>query len=617
MSHRDPGPPPPRWIHCPRKSHDLIAGKFLAFKTPCDQRFDPQIEPQFRFPPSMIFDSMKGYKVKIGLWIDLCNTSRYYDKTLVENVGCSYVKLHCRGHGAAPTPDQVAAFVSLCSKFVRQNPLEIIAVHCTHGFNRSGFLIASYLVQIDDWSPEAAVENFARARPPGIYKDDYLQELFARYGDATDAPAAPPLPEWCFAEDAEDDVDDDGHAQNGGASNSNGAGGSSGSSSRRRESNKKNPTFMAGISNVHPVKQQPLLGEIQKKFQYLCKWRSNGFPGSQPVSMDRVNVRNLEEMPYKVSWKADGTRYMMLIDGLDRVFFADRDHCIFQVENMKFFHRKNRNKHLENTLVDGEMVIDQDGTKSIPRYLVYDIVTFENERVGEATFSVRALCIDKELIKSRAQYAEEGLIDKSQEPFSVRQKDFWPLHDTPKLLGPKFTKEKLGHEPDGLIFQPSKKPYTAGRDDDVLKWKPSTHNSVDFKLVVQKDSRPGMLPTTIGLLYVGGLNVPFGEMKRLKKEVRELNHKIIECTWDAERKEWVFMRERTDKSYPNSFNTAKSVVRSIQEPVTEEFLLDFIENHAYREPFHQQQHHHQQHHQQKRPPPPVPMGPPNPKRPRN
>lgn len=233
--------------------------------------------------------------------------------------------------------------------------------------------------------------------------------------------------------------------------------------------------------------------------------------------MDRKNIHNLEEMPYKVSWKADGTRYMMLIDGPNRIFFADRDHCIFQVsliskhqlrpecfqqithnlpssfqvENMKFFHRKIRNKHLENTLVDGEMVIDQDGTKSIPRYLVYDIVTFENERVGEATFSVRALCIDKELIKARAQYAEEGLIDKSQEPFSVRQKDFWPLHDTHKLLGPKFTKEKLGHEPDGLIFQPSKKPYTAGRDDDVLKWKPSTHNSVDFKLVVQKDSRPG------------------------------------------------------------------------------------------------------------------------------
>ncbi|KAL8186243.1 UNVERIFIED_CONTAM: hypothetical protein K2H54_066595 [Gekko kuhli] len=55
---------------------------------------------------------------------------------------------------------------------------------------------------------EAAVATFAQARPPGIYKGDYLKELFRRYGDAEDAPAAPPLPEWCFDEEEEDEDDD-------------------------------------------------------------------------------------------------------------------------------------------------------------------------------------------------------------------------------------------------------------------------------------------------------------------------------------------------------------------------------------------------------------------------
>lgn len=36
-----------------------------------------------------------------------------------------------------------------------------------------------------------------KARPPGIYKQDYLQELFYRYGDVDDTPAAPPMPDWC------------------------------------------------------------------------------------------------------------------------------------------------------------------------------------------------------------------------------------------------------------------------------------------------------------------------------------------------------------------------------------------------------------------------------------
>ena len=53
------------------------------------------------------------------------------------------------------------------------------------------------------------------------------------------------------------------------------------------------------------------------------------------------------------------------------------------------------------------------------------------------------------------------------------------------LLGPKFTKASLGHEPDGLVFQPSDEAYEPGRDDRILKWKPHTHNSVDFKLQVR------------------------------------------------------------------------------------------------------------------------------------
>lgn len=47
-----------------------------------------------------------------------------------------------------------------------------------------------------------------------------------------------------------------------------------------------------------------------------------------------------------------------------------------------------------------------------------------------------------------------GLIDKQREPFSVRDKGFWEVTQAKKLLEPKFI-NGLGHEPDGLIFQPS------------------------------------------------------------------------------------------------------------------------------------------------------------------
>ena len=53
---------------------------------------------------------------------------------------------------------------------------------------------------------------------------------------------------------------------------------------------------------------QPKLSTIQRKVQRAVGW-NKGFPGAQPVSMDRKNIGLLAEKPYMVSWKADGTRF--------------------------------------------------------------------------------------------------------------------------------------------------------------------------------------------------------------------------------------------------------------------------------------------------------------------
>lgn len=68
-----------------------------------------------------------------------------------------------------PTPAQFEEFKRICSHFFEQHPGEIIGqdaaysdykslphynsagVHCTHGYNRTGFLIISYLVEVEDW----------------------------------------------------------------------------------------------------------------------------------------------------------------------------------------------------------------------------------------------------------------------------------------------------------------------------------------------------------------------------------------------------------------------------------------------------------------------------------
>ena len=63
QDNRNPGLIPSRWLHCPRKASDLVANKFLAFKTPLSAQYDDQVPEEHRFLPSMIFQSMKSYKV--------------------------------------------------------------------------------------------------------------------------------------------------------------------------------------------------------------------------------------------------------------------------------------------------------------------------------------------------------------------------------------------------------------------------------------------------------------------------------------------------------------------------------------------------------------------------
>ena len=94
----------------------------------------------------------------------------------------------------------------------------------------------------------------------------------------------------------------------------------------------------------------------------------------------------------------------------------------------------------------------------IPRYLIYDIISLfkdgKQQDVGNCNFNTRLECIQREIVNPRNKLIQEGQIHKESEPFRIRIKQFWDITETKTLLGPKFTKEQLGHEPDGLIFQP-------------------------------------------------------------------------------------------------------------------------------------------------------------------
>ncbi|KAL6741945.1 hypothetical protein Aduo_015150 [Ancylostoma duodenale] len=580
---------PDRWMHCP-KTGKVVDGLFFPFKTPLCSLYDDQIEKRLRFHPEDVFNHPAVRGKKIGLWIDLTKTDRYYYVKEVESRGCIYRKMPLAGHGSSPTQDETDRFVRLVQGFTRDHPGELVGVHCTHGFNRTGFLIAAYLVVAKDWAVDCAVLTFAKERPCGIYKQDYLGDLFERYGDLDDCLEvgvlsflfdirsrfdtvllkAPNKPAWEYGD--ANGYDDANEASTSVSEGNN-------ENVENGEDKPAGKQFMDGLVRgvvlvTDPLKKKMLQGKIKE----LCGAKRDGFPGLQPVSLERSreadNLKLLAQRPYMVSWKADGMRYMVYICDENEIYAFDRDNEVFLIQGLSFPHRKHP-RHIVNTLVDSEMIIDhvkdeRGNMVDLPRLLIYDIIHFEDMHVGKENFDIRFMCIRRELIEPRNAAIKAGRIRKEREPMSVRVKDFWELEALSKLFEPKFTKN-VGHEIDGLILQPVDAPYTPGRSDIVLKWKPPSHNSIDFRLQIRKVVKEGELPQHIGYLYVQHANEPMATMKATKK-LLPYDNKIIECTFDNG--QWIFMRERTDKSLPNSLKTAQSVYNSMINPIDKNLLIE-------------------------------------------
>lgn len=60
------------------------------------------------------------------------------------------------------------------------------------------------------------------------------------------------------------------------------------------------------------------------------------------------------------------------------------------------------------------------------------------------------------------------------------------------------------------------------------------------------------------------------------------NRVIYEIPLQYKTQDWVVKRERTDKSFPNAFTTAVSVMNTIKYPVDKARLLDYLARHCYR-----------------------------------
>mmetsp|Transcript_4597 Transcript_4597/g.13671 ORF Transcript_4597/g.13671 Transcript_4597/m.13671 type:complete len:216 (-) Transcript_4597:106-753(-) len=158
-----------KWQSTPSTATHPIGG-FVPMKLPYDA--------------AMLEDRHSVLDVKaqfpaVGLILDLQNQDNPYS---VEGTEVRRTRVPHESK-QIPSDAYVQRFRRAANAFWAQpaNANALIAVHCHYGFNRTGFVIVSYLVEEKSWSLEEALSQFAECRSPGIRHAHFRGELRIRY----------------------------------------------------------------------------------------------------------------------------------------------------------------------------------------------------------------------------------------------------------------------------------------------------------------------------------------------------------------------------------------------------------------------------------------------------
>ncbi|KAJ8388627.1 hypothetical protein AAFF_G00131920 [Aldrovandia affinis] len=168
---------PDRWTEYQAVGKRIPGTRFITFKVPLNTNLRRLLPSSEVFGPQDLVHLVEQQKQALGLVIDLTFTTRYYKpEDLPEDV--HYLKIFTAGH-EVPSDPTILKFKRVVNQFLRENEDndKLIGVHCTHGLNRTGYLVCRYLIDVEGMDPGETIELFNRSRGHSIERENYLQDL--------------------------------------------------------------------------------------------------------------------------------------------------------------------------------------------------------------------------------------------------------------------------------------------------------------------------------------------------------------------------------------------------------------------------------------------------------
>uniref|UniRef100_A0A5K3F219 TYR_PHOSPHATASE_2 domain-containing protein n=1 Tax=Mesocestoides corti TaxID=53468 RepID=A0A5K3F219_MESCO len=170
--------PPPRWLDYNPVGKPLRGTWLLPVKLPIPKEKSFHIPRHLWFTDNDLLNFCSDLGHPLSGIIDLTYTN-YYDPQLFTRRGVKYAKIFVEGH-AIPSASTVKSILMFFVQSLTKSNVfadDMIAIHCTHGVNRTGYLICRYLIDVLGWSANEAISEFELARGYPIERDNYLEDL--------------------------------------------------------------------------------------------------------------------------------------------------------------------------------------------------------------------------------------------------------------------------------------------------------------------------------------------------------------------------------------------------------------------------------------------------------
>ena len=170
---------PEGWLDYSKMGEIIENSNIIAMRVPLKAEFS-ELEEREKFSVQNAIDMVERKDRQVGMVINLCFTDKYYDVMDFKSKGAPVEKIMVPGQ-TVPEEKYIRMFCDAIVEFERNNKdsNKIVLVHCTHGLNRTGFLICSYLIRVKGIKPAEAVKCFEEARGHKIRRQYYVDALLA------------------------------------------------------------------------------------------------------------------------------------------------------------------------------------------------------------------------------------------------------------------------------------------------------------------------------------------------------------------------------------------------------------------------------------------------------